>query len=134
MVFPTERTHFFQVSIKLAHPFPAPELRTRILRTRGFYSEKGGRPQRGGTNLGVFVPMWPGHKHAGVVTGHVGMNTPKFVPPCWGRPPFHPTQTLSGPVLRDTARLSQRYPPIARYGVFGVSTWPVGCDTPLPVF
>ena len=35
---------------------------------------------------------------------------------------------LSGPVLRDTARLSQRYPPIARYGVFGVSTWPIGCD------
>ena len=40
--------------------------------------------------------------------------------------------TLSGPVLRDTARLSQRYPPIARYGVFGVSTWPIGCDTPSP--
>ena len=39
-------------------------------------------------------------------------------------------QGLSGPVLRDTARLSQRYPPIARYGVFGVSTWPIGCDTP----
>ena len=39
---------------------------------------------------------------------------------------------LSGPVLRDTARLSQRYPPIARYGVFGVSTWPIGCDTPSP--
>ena len=38
--------------------------------------------------------------------------------------------TLSGPVLRDTARLSQRYPPIARCGVFGVSTWPIGCDTP----
>ena len=35
---------------------------------------------------------------------------------------------LSGPVLRDTARLSQRYPPIARYGVFGVSAWPIGCD------
>ena len=33
---------------------------------------------------------------------------------------------------RDTARLSQRYPPIARYGVFGVSTWPIGCDTPSP--
>ena len=30
---------------------------------------------------------------------------------------------LSGPVLRDTARLSQRYPPIACYGVFGVSTY-----------
>ena len=39
---------------------------------------------------------------------------------------------LSGPVLRDTARLSQRYPPIARCGVFGVSTWPNGCDTPSP--
>ena len=39
---------------------------------------------------------------------------------------------LSRPVLRDTARLSQRYPPIARYGVFGVSTWPIGCDTPPP--
>ena len=37
---------------------------------------------------------------------------------------------LSGPVLRDTARLSQRYPPIARYGVFGLPTWPKGCDTP----
>ena len=42
------------------------------------------------------------------------------------------TKGLSGPVLRDTARLSQRYPPIARYGVFGVSTWPIGCDTPSP--
>ena len=41
MVFPAERTHFFQVSIKLAHPFPAPELRTRILRTRGFFWERG---------------------------------------------------------------------------------------------
>ena len=39
---------------------------------------------------------------------------------------------LSGPVLRDTARLSQRYPPIARYGGFGVSTWPIACDTPSP--
>ena len=39
---------------------------------------------------------------------------------------------LSGPVSRDTARPSQRYPPIARYGVFGVSTWPIGCDTPSP--
>ena len=44
------------------------------------------------------------------------------------------SRELSGPVLRDTARLSQRYPPIARYGVFGVSTWPIGCDNPLPLF
>ena len=26
--------------------------------------------------------------------------------------------------------LSRQYPPIARYGVLGVSTWPIGCDTP----
>ena len=44
----------------------------------------------------------------------------------------HIRSDLSGPVLRDTARLSQRYPPIVRYGVFGVSTWPIGCDTPSP--
>ena len=41
---------------------------------------------------------------------------------------------LSGPVLRDIARLSQRYPSVARYGVFGVSTWPIGCDTPFSLF
>ena len=28
---------FFQASIKLAQPFPAPELRTKTLRTRGFF-------------------------------------------------------------------------------------------------
>ena len=55
---------------------------------------KRGRPQRGGTNLGVFVPVWQtGHEDAGVVTGHIGTNTPKFVPPHWGRPRFNPTQT-----------------------------------------
>ena len=43
-----------------------------------------------------------------------------------------PQDELSGPVLCDTARLPQRYPPIARYGVFGVSTWPIGCNTPSP--
>ena len=31
------KSAFFQVSIKLAQPFPAPELRTRILWTRGFF-------------------------------------------------------------------------------------------------
>ena len=35
--FSCRKNAFFQVSIKLAHPFPAPELRTRILRTRGFF-------------------------------------------------------------------------------------------------
>ena len=42
------------------------------------------------------------------------------------------TCALSGPVLADTARLSRRHLPFARYGVFGVSTWPIGCDTPSP--
>ena len=27
------------------------------------------------------------------MTGHIGINTPKFVPPRWGRPPLDPTQT-----------------------------------------
>ena len=56
-----------------------------------------------------------------------------FSPPCHTGLNFNAMILgLSGPVLRDTARLSQRYPPIARYGVFGVSTWPTGCDTPSP--
>ena len=46
---------------------------------------------------------------------------------------WYQSSALSGPVLRDTARLSQRHPPIARYGVFGVLTWPIGCDTPSPL-
>ena len=25
-----------------------------------------------------------------------------------------------------------KFLPVARYGVFGVSTWPIGCDTPSP--
>ena len=51
---------------------------------------------------------------------------------CAIAPSSHSLRKLSGPVSRDTARLSRRYPPIARYGIFGVSTWPIGCDTPSP--
>ena len=37
-VFPVERAHFFEAPIKLAQPFPAPELQTEILRTlKGFF-------------------------------------------------------------------------------------------------
>ena len=59
MVFPAERTHFFQVSIKSAQPFPAPELRTRILRTlRGFFW----RFKKGGNRKGgVFAFCLPAH-------------------------------------------------------------------------
>ena len=52
-----------------------------------------GRPQRGGTNLGVFVPIWPVINPGIVMTGHIRTSTPKFVPPRCGRPPFDPTQT-----------------------------------------
>ena len=34
-------------------------------------------------------------------------------------------------VLRDTATISA-IPPYCAYEVFGVSTWPIGCDTPPP--
>ena len=34
-----------------------------------------------------------GDEDAGVVTGHVRTNTPKFLPPRWGRPRVGPTQT-----------------------------------------
>ena len=34
-----------------------------------------------------------GHEDARVVTGHIGTNTPKFVPPRLGGPRFDPTQT-----------------------------------------
>ena len=34
-----------------------------------------------------------GHENAGVMTGHIGTNIPKFVPPRWGRSLFDPTQT-----------------------------------------
>ena len=40
---------------------------------------------------------------------------------------------LSGPVLSDTARLSQRYPPIARYGVLVSQHGQLGA-IPLPPF
>ena len=41
-----------------------------------------------------FSDIWPaGHEDVGVVTGHIGTNIPKFLPPRWGRPRFDPTQT-----------------------------------------
>ena len=39
---------------------------------------------------------------------------------------------LSGPVSRDIARLSQRYPPIARYGVFVSQHGQLGAIPPPP--
>ena len=41
---------------------------------------------------------------------------------------------LSGPVLRDTARLSQRYPPVVRYGGFWCLNMADWVRYPLPLF
>ena len=38
--------------------------------------------------LGAFVPIWLVSSHTNVMTGHIGTNTPKFVPSRWGWPPF----------------------------------------------
>ena len=46
-----------------------------------------------GYKFGCVCSNMAGHEDAGVMTGHIGTNTPKFVPPRWGRPPFDPTQT-----------------------------------------
>ena len=46
-----------------------------------------------GYKFGCVCSYMAVHEDAGVVTGHIGTNTPKFVPPRWGRPPFDPTQT-----------------------------------------
>ena len=46
-----------------------------------------------GYKSGSVCSYMAGHEDAGVVTGHTGTNTPKFVPPRWGRPPLDPTQT-----------------------------------------
>ena len=35
-----QKERIFQASVKLTHPFPAPELRTKILRKRGFFLKK----------------------------------------------------------------------------------------------
>ena len=52
-----------------------------------------------------------------------------FGPVALGTTPRCP---LSGPVLRDTARLSQRYPPIARYGVLVSQHGHLGAIPPSP--
>ena len=46
-----------------------------------------------GYKFGCVCSYMAGHKDAEVMTGHIGTNAPKFVPPRWGRPPFDPTQT-----------------------------------------
>ena len=76
MGFSCRKNAFFQASIKLAHPFPAPELRTKILRTlKGFsdllpgnqrllkiHQNLGARPTGLYSRKGVFLPQVPSRK------------------------------------------------------------------------
>ena len=68
-------------------PNPQPNLHRRLNRVKARSS-----PARG-YKFGRVCSYMAGHEDAGVVTGHTGTNTPKFVPPRWGRPRFDPTQT-----------------------------------------
>ena len=58
----------------------------RLSRVKGRSS-----PARG-YKFGCVCSYMASHENARVMTGHIGTNTPKFVPPRWGRPPFNPTQ------------------------------------------
>ena len=46
-----------------------------------------------GYKFGCVCSFWAGHCPSILMTGHIGTNTPKFVPPRGGRPRFDPTQT-----------------------------------------
>ena len=70
-----------------------------------------------GTNLCVFVPIWPVITLAGVVTGHIGTNThthKKTCTPRWGRPLFDPTQTGLCEFGWVWSSLIKRFLPITR--------------------
>ena len=59
----------------------------RLSRVKGRSS-----PARG-YKSGCVCSYMAGHYPGILMTCHIGTNTPKFVPPRWGRPPFDPTQT-----------------------------------------
>ena len=58
----------------------------------GLEGSASSKPTRICTTLFVCSYM-AGHYPDILMTGHIGTNTPKFVPPRWGRPPLDPTQT-----------------------------------------
>ena len=77
-------------------------LRWRLLRWRLTLSEftqprlsrviRRSSPARG-YKFGCVCSYMAGHYPGILMTGHIWTNTPKFVPPRRGRPPFDPTQT-----------------------------------------
>ena len=68
-------------------PNPPEFAQPRLSRAKGRSS-----PARG-YKFGCVCSYMASHEDAEVMTGHIGTNTPNFVPPRWGRPPFGPTQT-----------------------------------------
>ena len=76
-----------------------------------------------------------GHEDAGVMTGHIGTNAPKCVPPRWGRPLFGSTQTglckfgrawsaLKGPRFPGFSKTS-----FSKLRALGSAIWRVRQDT-----
>ena len=63
------------------------QLQPRLSRVKGWSS-----PARG-YKFACVCSYMAGHEDAGVMTGHIGTNTPKFAPCRQGRPPSDPTQT-----------------------------------------
>ena len=76
---PTKRVNELQTHPEFAQP--------RLSRVKARSS-----PARG-YKFGCVCSYMASHEDAGVVTGHIGTKTPKFVPPRWERPSFDPTQT-----------------------------------------
>ena len=76
------------------HDFNLSELQTHPnLHSPVWVGSKGGRPPARGYKFGCVCSCIAGHYPSILMTGDIGTNTPKFVPPRWGRPPFDPTQT-----------------------------------------
>ena len=64
----------------------------RNLHSPVWVGSKGGHPSEG-HKFGCVCSCMAGHYPGILMTGRIGTNTPKFVPPRWGWPPFDPTQT-----------------------------------------
>ena len=66
----------------------------RLSRVKGRSS-----PARG-CKFGCVCSYMAGHYPDILMTGHLGTNTPKFVPPRWGRPSFDPTYSNGAVQIR----------------------------------
>ena len=66
-------------------PNPPAQPRLSRVRRRSFLA----RGYKFGCVCSYITGQYPGI----LMTGHIGTNTPKFVPPRWGPPPFDPAQT-----------------------------------------